>query len=256
MVSRNRRGAALGFPSDRETQLLLIAGRNHDHYDHDSGSFTLWGRGRLLANDFGYNGQAPGAEHNLLIAPDAPESALMHVQSFATTEHFDCVFGVKRPEGGKADRGWERRIAFVKSARTAGGLPIRHSSSFTRREGLDGFRYGSHDYYSGTVHVGGADDVDLDIFFVRPYKPTLKTESKTQVAPGHSSNGEFQNAVSTTQTAIIVPAPAGDSIVVVLHPRLKTEKPPSSTIGCGGNKNQRCRERILPSARDRSLSGG
>ena len=119
-----------GFPSDRETQLLLIAGRNHDHYDHDSGSFTLWGRGRLLANDFGYNGQSAGADHNLLIAPDAPESALMHVQSFATTEHFDCVFGVKRPEGGKADRGWERRIAFVKSASPSAPVTSSFETAF------------------------------------------------------------------------------------------------------------------------------
>lgn len=44
-----------GFPTDRETQLCLIAGRLHDHYDDDSGSFTLWGKGRLLANDFGYS---------------------------------------------------------------------------------------------------------------------------------------------------------------------------------------------------------
>src|SRR5206468_23071 len=44
------------FPSARETQLHLVAGPNHAHYDRDSGSFTLWGKGRVVANDFGYYG--------------------------------------------------------------------------------------------------------------------------------------------------------------------------------------------------------
>jgi hypothetical protein len=226
-----------GFASDRETQLLLIAGRNHDHYDHDSGGFTLWGRGRLLANDFGYNGQAPGADHNLLIAPDAPESALMHVQSFTTTDHFDYVLGVKRPEGKKGDRGWERRIVFVKSSEPAG------SGYFVIRDSLPGGADGIWRLWltarsvtpdGSLVHVDGIDDVDLDIFFARPDKPNLKTESKTQVAPGNSATGEFQNAVSITQTAIVAPARAGDSIVVVLQPRLKTEKRPIFTALADG----------------------
>jgi len=34
-----------GFGTPRETQLLLIAGANHSHYDYDSGSVTIWGKG-------------------------------------------------------------------------------------------------------------------------------------------------------------------------------------------------------------------
>src|SRR6185295_14635909 len=32
------------FGTDRETQLHMIAGENHAHYDFDSGSVTLWGK--------------------------------------------------------------------------------------------------------------------------------------------------------------------------------------------------------------------
>src|ERR1051325_2547542 len=95
-----------GFPSPHETQLHMIAGSNHDHYDLDSGSITLWGKGRVLADDCGYSGQAPGTQHSMLMAADAPDSALMNVKTFAATEDLDYVHGVKS--------GWERQIALVK----------------------------------------------------------------------------------------------------------------------------------------------
>ena len=48
-----------GFPGDRETYLYYIGGPLHQHYDRDQGSITLWGKGRPLCLDWGYNGCAP-----------------------------------------------------------------------------------------------------------------------------------------------------------------------------------------------------
>jgi hypothetical protein len=226
-----------GFPGPRETQLLLIAGRNHDHYDHDSGSFTLWGKGRVLADDFGYKGQAPGSEHSMLIAPDAPDSALMRLTAFATTEHLDFVHGVKRAEGRGTDIGWDRRIVFVKSIDGTG------SDYFVVRDSLAGAAPGAWRLWltaravepaGPRVHVHGVDDVDLDVYFVRPERPAVTTDSRTQIAPGTASDGVFQNQVATTQTAIVVPAPAEGNIVTVLYPRMKAERPPTVTPLAGG----------------------
>ena len=71
------------FPSDRETQLYLIAGANHEHYDQDSGSFTLWGKGRLIANDFGYEGYMPAEDHNMVVASGASGGDIMNVEEFS-----------------------------------------------------------------------------------------------------------------------------------------------------------------------------
>ena len=40
--------------SDRETVLYMIAGRNHSHYFNDSGSITIWGKGRELCTEDDY----------------------------------------------------------------------------------------------------------------------------------------------------------------------------------------------------------
>ena len=67
---------------DRETQLHLIAGNNHAHYDYDSGSLTLWGKGRLLADDFGYYGLAPAADHSMI--DSKATGGRMHVTEFSS----------------------------------------------------------------------------------------------------------------------------------------------------------------------------
>jgi hypothetical protein len=91
---------------DRETWLYLIAGANHEHYDDDSGSITLWGKGRIVANDFGYNDLAPANQHSLIEGDG--QRALMYVQSFKSTPQFDVVRGVSG--------NWQRQIAFVKDS--------------------------------------------------------------------------------------------------------------------------------------------
>ena len=104
-----RTGAVLrnGFPSDRETYLTVICGDFRSHYDIDSGSITLWGKGRPLADDFGYYGCAPVVDHNMLDSAGAGYNMLP--QAFSTAPTLDYF-------RGKTGGGWTRQIAFVKDA--------------------------------------------------------------------------------------------------------------------------------------------
>jgi hypothetical protein len=98
-----------GFPSERETQLLLLAGSFggwRSHWDDDSGSFTFWGKGRIVADDFGYYGAAPIEDHSLLDAPGIRLDKIFNVTTFEPSGYFDYVSGLRGP--------WRRQIAFVK----------------------------------------------------------------------------------------------------------------------------------------------
>ncbi|MEI7436736.1 MAG: hypothetical protein WCL16_08025 [bacterium] len=98
-----------GFPSNRETMLLLLAGGFggwRSHWDNDSGSITLWGKGRILADDFGYYNPAQ-ADHNMVESP-ALTGSIMNISRFEPQDALDYVDGLRG--------GWRRQIAFVKDA--------------------------------------------------------------------------------------------------------------------------------------------
>jgi hypothetical protein len=98
-----------GFPSERETQMLLLAGSFggwRSHWDDDSGSITFWGKGRIIADDFGYYGAAPIEDHSVLDAPEIQLNKIFNVTTFAPSAYLDYVSGVRGP--------WQRQIAFVK----------------------------------------------------------------------------------------------------------------------------------------------
>jgi|GEM_PF-419511 len=92
--------------TDRETYLHLIAGPNHEHYDADSGSVVIYGKGRVLADDWGYLGRHPDQWHNMLTGPAANGYSQFDVTSFAAAPAFDYVGGRKGA--------WERQIGFAK----------------------------------------------------------------------------------------------------------------------------------------------
>jgi hypothetical protein len=94
--------------SRRETYLHMIAGSNHDHYDFDSGSIILYGKGRILADDWGYIGRHPEQWHSMLTSPSAWSGGEMRVDAFAPGVALDYVSGRKGS--------WQRQIAFVKDA--------------------------------------------------------------------------------------------------------------------------------------------
>lgn len=92
--------------ADRETYLHLIAGPNHEHYDADSGSIILYGKGRVLADDWGYLGRHPDRWHSMLTGPEANGYSQFDVTNFAPSAAFDYVAGTKGS--------WERQIGFAK----------------------------------------------------------------------------------------------------------------------------------------------
>jgi hypothetical protein len=99
-VLRNR------MDTDRETYLHLIAGSNHEHYDADSGSIMLYGKGRVLCDDWGYHGLHPAQWHSMVTGPAV--GGRMEVESFAAAPAFDLVVA--------SNGSWERRIGLAKDA--------------------------------------------------------------------------------------------------------------------------------------------
>jgi hypothetical protein len=91
---------------ERETYLHMIAGGNHAHYDADSGGLLIYGKGRVLCDDWGYLGLHPERWHSMLTGPGAPGGDILRVSTFATAVPFDYVAGEKGV--------WQRRIGFVK----------------------------------------------------------------------------------------------------------------------------------------------
>lgn len=198
--------------TDRETTLYMIAGRNHSHYYDDSGSITLWGKGKELCTEDAY-GEERIHDKNVIKPIDArfvhsmvespatynPEE-VMAIREFSTSAEFDYVRGTRR--------GWQRQIAMVKD-RDPNGL-----NYFVMTDTLDAksvpatwrlfVRASQIKPAPDGVTIIGVEDVDLDVVFVRP------AGAKPQI---HADN------ISLTLAS-------GGAITAVLYPRLKTEKPP------------------------------
>jgi len=221
------------YPSDRETMLLMIAGRHHAHYDRDSGSITLWGKGRICADDFGYYGNVPGEDHNMLMSPAAPDRAIMHIREFAPSDRFDYVRGRKRA--------WTRQIAFVKDADPLGPNYFVLCDSLTPAADATWRLWMTAKKVTtgpNTAAMIGKEDVDMDIFFAAPQKLPQKLPLTTKTISRRSGSGMRPNwgwgPMTTTQTGVIATLAGSDAITAVLYPRLKTEKPAVFTALAGG----------------------
>ncbi len=193
--------------SDRESTLYLIAGRNHSHYYNDSGSITIWGKGRELCDEDSYQFPRSKDSRSVHSMPDKPatfsEERVMALQEFSTTTEFDYVRGQRR--------GWQRQIAFVKNADPLGPNYFVLADTLDAQSVPTTWRLflaaAQVTPNPGGVTVSGRDDVDLDIFFVRP----------GQVQPQAQSN------------SVCVALATSGTLTTVLYPRLKTEKPPRVT---------------------------
>jgi hypothetical protein len=213
------------FPSDRETQLHMIAGENHDHYDKDSGSVTLWGKGRIVADDFGYYGYVTGDDHSMLVSPAAPDIEMMRIAEFAPAPRFDYV------RGRKLD--WTRQVALVKDADPLGPnyFVFRDSlakpAEATWRLWLTcaGVSLGA----AGTAHAVGKEDVDTDIVFLKPAGVAIQTPTISRTSASGISPDGRQGPTTTSQTGVVATQPTGDGFLVVVYPRLKTQPPPIVT---------------------------
>ena len=218
------------FPSERETQLHMILGRNHAHYDQDSGSITIYGKGRILAEDFGYYGCAPADDHSLVESPAAANGGTMAVRDFAPGEAFDYVAGVSA--------GWTRQVAFVKDPDPlAPNYFVVHDhmaapAALTWRLWLTASKVTPG---AMTATAEGKEDADLDVFFAQPSGAALKTEDKTRTSGcGISPDGRMGPYTSTQTGLILVPSGPTSDVFAVLYPRLKTEARPAITPLAGG----------------------
>lgn len=211
-----------GFATERETYLHLIAGSQHDHYDFDSGSIVVWGKGRLLADDFGYIGRHPAQYHSMLTSSAVANDATMSIDTFAPSRALDYVSGNKGV--------WQRQIAFTKDADPNGptGFLIRDThgadAEATWRLWLTAKKVGVH---ANGATIEGEDDVDLEVYFFGAEGLALRTEEATQRGSGRRDGKEGQ--IETRQTALIATRKGKGVIATLLWPRLKNEPAPKVT---------------------------
>ncbi len=206
-----------GFPSGRETMLHMIAGKNHDHYDDDSGSITLWGKGRILADDFGYTGMGPRNDHSMV--DTAIGGGRMAVTEFKAGERLDYVSGVSG--------GWTRQIAFVKDPNPRGPAWFLMSDALAVPADATWRLWctaAAVKPEGRRARVEGREDVDLDVCFLRPAGISVTTEEKKHQVMGLNEKQKFLR-VEPAQTGLIATA-KGSGFTTVLFPRLKTEQPP------------------------------
>jgi hypothetical protein len=197
--------------SDRETVLHLIAGRNHSHYFNDSGSITIWGKGRELCTEDDYQNRRNKDSRAAHSMPGKPatfnEEGVMALQEFSTSPVFDYVRGTRR--------GWQRQIAFAKDADPLGPNYFVIADTLDEKSVPTTWRLflgGKIVPTAGGVMLQGPEDVDMDVIFVRP------AGAKSTIHGDH-----IQLSVKSAGT-----------VTVVIYPRLKTERPPRVTSLAGG----------------------
>ncbi len=222
VVLRNR------YPSDRETMLHMIAGSHFHHYDYDSGSITLWGKGRIITDDFGYYGRAPVNDHSMVETP-LSSGVNMRINEFVTTAPLDYVRGVLN--------GWTRQIVLMKDADPLGPNyvvlcdTLRETAPATWRLWLT---CNTVTLRPQGALVAGKEDVDTEVFFALPAGVELTTETKSRRA-GCGLNAEGNaDAITTTQIGLIAAKQDTRVFTALIYPRLKTERPPIVTTIADG----------------------
>ncbi len=222
-----------GFPDPRETQLYLIAGAHRSHYDDDSGSFTIWGKGRIVSDMFGYCGASPAWVHSLVESPK--RARVMNIESFAAADALDYVSGLAG--------GWRRQIAMVKDHDLMGPNFFMISDSFNEPTdatwrlwlAADEVLVGAPPEQSvlrvgkaptGYARAVGGDDVDTDIFFFYPADTALSADPHTRKAGAGLLQNRSFGPMSSTQIALTARAKSCPTITTLIYPRLKEESIP------------------------------
>jgi hypothetical protein len=200
--------------------LYMIAGTHRDHMDDDSGSFILYGKGRIVADDFGYYNPSV-ADHNSIESLSA--TGVMLVKEFAPSKTLDYVRGEKQT--------WTRQIAFVKDPDPMGPNYYVVCDSFPAPSKANWRLHVTANKVAiepQQAKVDGKEDVDTDVYFLRPGPVTLTTEAKTR----RSNSGIYPDgrtgAIDITQTAIVATAWTRD-YTAIIYPRHKLQTPPTYT---------------------------
>jgi hypothetical protein len=218
---------------DRETQLYMIAGSNHQHYDDDSGSITIWGKGRIVASEFAYGQRPEMAARVHSMVEGGGRSGLMKVTQFKTTPNFDSVRG--------AAGGWQRQIAFVKDS------DMMAPNYFVLRDTIGNAAATWRLWPDGKINildaqgkgdgvqlqaaqVEGRNDVDTDIALITSGGATLGTDTHSSTTFGLGADGLPHQKVPVSLTALTAALKGGQDVLTVIYPRLKTQKPPKIQI--------------------------
>jgi hypothetical protein len=254
-------GAVLraNFNTDRETYMVYHQGNvSTAHYDYDQGSFEMWGKGRPLSLDWGYHGQAPSWQHNMMEIGTAGT-----VVNFAGTPSADYL-------QGQQDGGWGRQIVLVKDKDPLGPnyFVLRETTTGTgaagwwlwintRKDaavppaaspigaGPDSVPLAATgpgkpiEIVGDQVHAVGEQDVDLDVWFGPPSADRLKNlevKELTISVPAGLPNGDWTgwDDSQATQQGLHLQQPLGQPLVSVLYPRLRTEAPAQFTALADG----------------------
>jgi len=265
VVMRNRMMDA------RETYLHMIAGKNHEHYDYDSGSIVLWGKGSVLVDDWGYIGRHAPEYHSMIVSPETKTGGVMNITEFSTQPDFDYVTGTKGA--------WQRQIAFVKDKDPSGpnyfvirdthhaDIPSTWRLWLTTKPEEQSLKSPSLEQtgkkkdtsllddllseeknslarkkentppvkiHKDGATVSGEKDVDFDLFIYRPERLGLKADKVTQRMAMSQRDGK-QGANYLTQTALIGSLTNQGSIITLVYPRLKGEPSPKVTWHADGH---------------------
>jgi hypothetical protein len=213
--------------SDRETTLYMIAGRFHSHYYNDSGSITLWGKGRELCGDDNYqfkHAKESREAHSMIDKPATfNEERVMEIKEFSSSRDLDYVSGVRR--------GWTRQIAFVKDTDPLAPNYFVIADTVDAKSAPTVWRlFLNAREVTPTpngVTVVGKEDVDMDIVFLRPSNVKVQIHAET-----HPPTAYSKEPIVVHHIAVAVEQ--ASTVTAVLYPRLKTEKPPVVTPVAGG----------------------
>lgn len=210
------------FPSPQETMLYMIAGDFRSHYDDDSGSVILYGKGRPVVDDFGYYNPAC-SDHNMI--DSGAVAGLMFVKDSQFGKTLDYVQGMKGI--------WSRQIAFVKDADALGPNYYVFCDSFPAPLPAT---WRLHFYANAVAPKGqlatvdGKEDVDTDVYFLQPTDVQLKTEAKTRRSNSGITAEGRPSAIDMTQVALSATGTAWPRrFTAVVYPRLKLQNPPVFT---------------------------
>jgi hypothetical protein len=224
-----RAGVALhaNFPSPQATMLYMIAGDFRSHYDDDSGSVIIYGKGRAVVDDFGYYNPAC-SDHNMV--DSGAISGLMFVKDSQFAKNLDYVQGTKGA--------WTRQIALVKDPDPMGPNYFVFCDSFPAPLPAT---WRLHFYADAVTPQGqlatatGKEDVDTDIFFLQPGDVKMTMEAKTRRANSGITADGRPSAIDMMQIALSATGTAWPRrFTAVVYPRHKLQaKPVYTTLADG-----------------------